>query len=103
MFAIRNYMNTKILTLIAAFLIAASGLRAEFSVDALVVNAVGDPSNAAVIIANAAVRNPKFLSRIVSATVAAMPKQAVDIVRALLKVNPDRAREIVRAAIRAQP
>jgi hypothetical protein len=96
-------MNIRIFTIAASFLLVATGLRAEFSIDSLVANAAADPGNAPAIVANAAVKNPKFLTRIVSATVAAFPRQAVDIVRALLKVDPDYAKEIVRAAIRSQP
>jgi hypothetical protein len=102
-FRIRNIMNIKSLMTVAAFVLATAGLRAQFSVDSVVANAAGDPANAPAIVANAAVKHPKFLIRIVSATVAALPKQAADIVRALIKVDPDQADDIVRAAIHAQP
>jgi hypothetical protein len=96
-------MNTKILFVAGAFVLAGSSLRAEFSVNSVVINAKSDPRNAPAIVAMASIENPKYTLSLVRAATRAMGNHAVAIVLAVLKVDPKDAPEIVRQAILGQP
>jgi hypothetical protein len=96
-------MNSKHLFLAALLVAGTSGLRAEFSVNSVVINARSDPKNAPAIVAMASIENPKYTLRLVRAATTSLPSRAVEITRSVLKVDPKDAPEIVRQAILGQP
>jgi len=98
-----NIMNSKYLIISGAFLLAVTGLRADFNPNTVVANALADPKNAPAIVALAVAQNPKSLDAIVAAVVAALPGQAAGIVQALLNIDPGQATQIVEDAIKADP